>query len=340
MTIKNTTNQTKGLLAAFLSPTFLGFMPIIAKIAYSYQVDVYTVAALRTIIAAGVLWLIAIWLNKGYIFSSKPAIIGSFIAGAINGLGSLFFYSSLTRIDASMGQLINITYLIYVTLLLRLAGHHISKLTLFRTGMAILAIYIITSGGLGEPDWVGVGFMAIAALSYAIQIVFSQRIMYDVPAMTMTLYAVTGMSVVVSIAWFIANPSISDIPFLGWGAVVTMGIVTALARLTLFLGVKNIGGLQTSLIGVAEVIISIALAYWLLGEVMTLWQLFGAAVLITSILLVKYEKEIPSVDWIKSLIWNLIWLSQSFANYKEILKNRSTAVKQTAEKSSYARNQP
>lgn len=341
MTIKkNTTSKSKGLFAAFLSPTFLGVMPIIAKFAYSYQVDVYTVAALRTIIAAAMLWIVAIWLDKDYIFSSKPAIIGSFIAGAINGLGSLLFYTSLTRIDASMGQLINITYLIYVTLLLRLAGQHISKLTLFRTGMAILAIYIITSSGLGEPDWVGVGYMAIAALSYAVQIVFSQRIMYDIPAITMTLYALTGMSFVVTIAWLVATPSIAEIPFLGWGAVITMGIVTALARLTLFLGVKNIGGMQTSLIGVAEVVISIVLAYWLLGEVMTTWQLVGAFILITSILLVKYEKDIPSANWGRSLIWNLIWVSQRLTGLKTKAKTKSPAPKQPAKKSSYVRNQP
>ena len=265
MTIKQNSlaAKSRGLLSAFLSPTFLGFMPIIAKIAYSYDVDVYTVAALRTVIAAAVLWIIAVVVDTNYIYSSQPAIAGSFIAGAINGIGSLFFYSSLTRIDASMGQLINITYLIYVTLLLRIMGHHISRLTVARTMMAIFAIYVITSSGLGQPDWIGVLYMAIAAFSYAVQIVFSQRIMRDVPAMTMALYALSGMSTVVVIAWFVVTPPINHIPAIGWGAVVAMGIVTALARLTLFLGVKNLGGMQTSLIGVAEVLVSIVLAYWL-----------------------------------------------------------------------------
>ena len=308
MTINNqkTPSRISGIFSAFLSPTFLGFMPIVAKIAYSYGVDVNTVAALRTVMAAAVLWVIALVVDRNYIFSSKPAILGSLFAGAINGVGSLFFYSSLTRIDASMGQLINITYLVYVTLLFRMAGYHISKLTVFRTVLAIFAIYVITSGALGEPDWIGVSFMAIAALSYAIQIVFSQRIMQDVPAMTMTLYALTGMSTVVAIAWLIVAPEISHIPLAGWGSVIAIGVMTALARLTLFLGVKNLGGMQTSLIGVAEVLVSIFFAYWLLGEVMTMTQWVGAAILTISILLVKYETAVPSFDWLTPLLLRVV----------------------------------
>ena len=308
MTISNqkSPSRIRGILSAFLSPTFLGFMPVMAKIAYSYGVDVYTMAALRTVMAAIVLWIIALIVDRNYIFSSKPAILGSLFAGAINGIGSLFFYSSLTRIDASMGQLINITYLVYVTLLFRMAGYHISKLTVFRTVLAILAIYIITSGALGEPDWVGVSYMAIAALSYAIQIVFSQRIMQDVPAMTMTLYALTGMSTVVAIAWLIVYPETNQIPLMGWGSIAAIGIMTALARLTLFLGVKNLGGMQTSLIGVAEVLVSIFFAYWLLGEVMTITQWVGASILTISILLVKYEREVPSFDWLTPFLLRFI----------------------------------
>ena len=83
---KDSSKKFKGLFSAFLSPTLLGFIPIIAKIAYSYNVDVFTVAAIRTLIAAGALWAIVLLFDRSSIVSSKPAIIGSFIAGAINGL--------------------------------------------------------------------------------------------------------------------------------------------------------------------------------------------------------------------------------------------------------------
>ncbi|MCA9958651.1 MAG: DMT family transporter, partial [Anaerolineales bacterium] len=166
----------QGLFWALISPLFLGTIPILAKVAYAAGVDVVTVVAFRTVFAAAMLWGAVLTFQRKYIVSSSPAIISSLVAGTINGIGSLFFYASLTRIDASLGQLINITYLVFVTLLLRLAGQSVSLLTALRTILAILGIYILTQGGLGDPDWIGVGMMAIGALTYAIQLVLSQRI--------------------------------------------------------------------------------------------------------------------------------------------------------------------
>lgn len=287
----------RGLVWALLSPLFLGVVPITAKVAYKFGVDPITVAALRTVIAAVVLWSIILLFARSLAVSSVPAMASSMLVGGINGLGSLFYYSSISRIDASLGQLINITYLIFVTILLRLLGHKISRLTLGRMGIAMAAIYLLTNGGTGEPDWVGVGFMLIAAFSYAIQLVFSQRIMVDIPAPTMAVYAMTGMAAVVSAAWLVVRPAVGHVAIGGWSAVLFMGVATAASRLTLFLGVKHLGSLQAALLSMGEMLVTVLLAMLLLGERLTAVQLIGALLLIASILLVKYERNVPSFDW-------------------------------------------
>ncbi len=293
----------QGLFWALVSPLFLGTIPILAKIAYAADVDVFTVVAFRTLFAALMLWTAVLLFKREFILSSSPAVMSSFVAGAINGVGSLFFYASLTRIDASLGQLVNITYLIFVTLLLRLAGQSISWLTLFRTLLAVGGIYILTQGGLGEPDWVGVGMMAIGALMYALQLVLSQRILFDIPAPTMALYSMTAMAAVVTVAWFINPGDVTAVSLVGWRAIVLMGLVTGLSRLTLFLGVKHLGSMQTALLGILEVVVSIILAILFLDERFTPVQWLGALILLISILLIRYERNIPKfVDW-----WKFIW---------------------------------
>ncbi|MFO7540153.1 MAG: DMT family transporter [Chloroflexota bacterium] len=293
----------RGLTWALLSPIFLGTVPILAKVAYAVGVDVLTVVAFRTLVAAAMLWLAVLFFKRHLIYSSTPAIISSMIAGAINGIGSLFFYASLARIDASLGQLINITYLIFVPMMLRIIGQAISLLTLFRLGLAIFAIYLLSAGGIGSPDWMGIAMMSIAALTYAIQLVLSQRILYETPATTMTLYAVTAMAIVVSVAWLLYPADLTAVSSAGWRTILLMGIVTGLSRLTLFLGVKHLGSLQTALLGVLEVIVSIALAWFLLGERLTLIQWGGAAILLVSILLVRFERGVPQfIDW-----WKWLW---------------------------------
>ncbi|MBK8934450.1 MAG: DMT family transporter [Chloroflexi bacterium] len=292
----------EGLFWALLSPVFLGTIPIFAKLAYATGVDVLTVVALRTIFAAVVLWTAVLLFARHMIRSSSPGIIGSLIAGSINGLGSLFYYASLNRIDASVGQLINISYLLFVTILLRLYGHTISRLTLLRTLLAMTAMYLLTVGGLNKPDWLGAGMMLIAAFTYALQLVLSQRIMYDIPAPTMTLYAITAMAGVVTLAWLMFPTKLTAVPRAGWEAIFLMGLVTALSRLTLFLGVKRLGSMQTALLGVLEVIVSIVLAILFLGERLTAVQWLGALLLIICVLLVRYERNVPKfIDW-----WQII----------------------------------
>ncbi|MBK9050809.1 MAG: DMT family transporter [Chloroflexi bacterium] len=263
----------------------------------------YSVVAIRTIFATLLLWTYVLLVNRRWMESSMPATISSLLAGGINGLGSIFFYASLTRIDASLGQLINITYLIFVTLLLRLIGQKVSFVTLGRTALAIFGIYLLTSGGLGTPDWLGIAFMIIAALSYAVQLVISQRILYEIPAVTMTLYAITGMSLVVLLPWLLVGKPLTTISATGWESVLLMGLATAISRLTLFLGVQKLGSIQTALFGVTEVIVTILIAALLLGEEFTSQQWVGAWVILVSILLVNFERDVPRlVDW-----WRFIW---------------------------------
>jgi drug/metabolite transporter (DMT)-like permease len=199
--------------------------------------------------------------------------------------------------------LVNISYLVFVTVFLRLAGQTISLLTILRTALTIGAIYLLTQGGVGPADWLGVGMMLVAAITYAIQLVLSQRIMLDIPAPTMTLYAITAMAAVVTGAWFIAPVDLALVSTDGWQAIGLMALVTALSRLTLFLGVKAMGSIQTALLGVSEVVVTIVIAAVFLGERLTMLQWVGAAVLMVSIFLVRFEKGVPRfIDW-----WQFLW---------------------------------
>ncbi|MCA9975279.1 MAG: EamA family transporter, partial [Anaerolineales bacterium] len=70
-----------------------------------------------------------------------------------------------------------------------------------------------------------------------------------------------------------------------------------------FLGVKHLGSLQTALLGMLEVVVSIVLAILFLGERFTLIQWLGALVLLVSILLVRYERNVPKfIDY-----WKFFW---------------------------------
>jgi drug/metabolite transporter (DMT)-like permease len=89
---------------------------------------------------------------------------------------------------------------------------------------------------------------------------------------------------------FDAAPSTAagtSIPVLG------LTLVTSLARLSLFFGVKNIGGMQTALLGLAELLVAVLLSHWWLHETLSTPQWAGALALAVSLVLVRFEDSQP-----------------------------------------------
>ncbi|HET6846670.1 MAG TPA: DMT family transporter, partial [Anaerolineales bacterium] len=141
----------------------------------------------------------------------------------------------------------------------------------------------------GGANLVGTLMMLGAAAMYALHLPINQRVLYEVPAPTVTLYTLLAMSAVVVPAYLIFDPAPSaaaatSLPVLG------LTLVTSLARLTLFFGVKHIGGMQTALLGLAELLVAVLLSHWWLNESLSYLQWIGALALAASLMLVRYEK--------------------------------------------------
>jgi drug/metabolite transporter (DMT)-like permease len=61
----------------------------------------------------------------------------------------------------------------------------------------------------------------------------------------------------------------------------------------LFLGVKKLGGMQTALLGLSELFVSITVSHFWLHEVLNSAQWIGAALLGLSLILIGFEKIQP-----------------------------------------------
>ncbi len=282
--------KIRGINAALLSAVFLGMAPVLGKVAMG--ADKFTplaVVALRTSIAALLLVLILAIINRRALYIYPAALYITALAGAINGVGSIFFYIGLSRLNASVAQLLYSLYPFFVAFWLQLDRQPPTRLTIFRIGIAIVAVFFLTQGTTGTVDPVGVTLMLVAAALYALHLPINQRALYDVPAPTVTVYTLLAMSAVVVPAYLIFDGSPPG-EYAPWTPLLMLTAVTFFSRLTLFLGVKHIGGMQTALLGLAELIVAIAFSHFLLGEKFTGLQWVGMAVLGFSLLLVWFEK--------------------------------------------------
>jgi drug/metabolite transporter (DMT)-like permease len=283
--------QTAGILAAFSSAIFLGFAPVFGKLAITQGFSPLAVVAIRTSFAAGILFLGILIFNRRFLYIFPLGLVACILAGAINGIGSLFYYFALERLHASVGQLLYSLYPFFVAIWLALDHQPPSRLTILRIALAAIAVLLLTSPN-SEIDFAGVVMMLIAAMMYALHLPINQRVLYEVPAPTVALYTLLSMSAVVTPIYLIFDRTLptTNIPYL---PVVGLTFVTVFSRIALFLGVKKIGGMQTALLGLAELLIAILFSSLLLGESLTITQWLGASGLSLSLILVMYEKSTP-----------------------------------------------
>jgi len=283
--------RNDGIIAALSSAVFLGLSPVFGKLAINAGFSPLAVVALRTSMAAALVVLVVLIFYRQFLYIFPVGLIGCFIAGAINGLGSILYYMALHRLSASVGQMLYSLYPFFVAIWLSLDHQPPSRLTLSRIGLATLAVLLLTSLPAHPADPIGVWMMLGSAALYALHLPINQRVLYEVPAPTVTLYTLISMSAVVVPAYLLFDRQWPTLT-MPWWPVFGLTLVTSFSRLALFLGVKHIGGMQTALLGLGELLITILFSYIWLHEQLAPAQWLGAVGLATSLLLVRLEKPL------------------------------------------------
>ncbi|MCS6908825.1 MAG: DMT family transporter [Anaerolineales bacterium] len=286
-----------GILSAVFSATLLGFTPILGKLAILYGVAPFLVVTLRTVLAAFFMGLTLLATNRASFFIYPAGLLGCALAGILNGVGSLFYYQALALINANVGQLIFLTYPVFVTLWLILDRYTPSAVSFIRVGLIVFGIGFLIIGAHTPLNLRGVFFMLVAAAGYGLHLLVNQRVLLEMPAPTVTFYTLLFMSLVVlpfgvfSGQVFHTASSLSLV-LLSFVPVLALAGVTFLSRLALFLGVKRIGGLQTALLGVTELLVTLTFAKLWLQETLNLFQWIGVALIVLSIVLLSQEKPL------------------------------------------------
>ncbi len=127
------------------------------------------------------LGLMAIF-QRPFFYIYPVGLVGCLLAGFINGMGSILFYTGLSRIDASIGQLIYSFYPLFLALWLLLDRQPIHLVTALRLALALPGVFLLVSSGEKPVDLWGALMMAGAAILYALHLLINQRILFEVPA--------------------------------------------------------------------------------------------------------------------------------------------------------------
>ncbi len=288
----NWDGRKKGIQAALASALFLGVVPIFGKVALQSGFSPFAVISIRTSLAA-LFMLVLLAVRMRSFFTIYPVgLAGCLLAGFINGLGSILYYSALARLDAGVGHMLYSFYPFFVLVWLLIERQQVTRLTVIRLVISIPAVILLISPGKTAIDIAGALMMLGSAILYALHLLINQRILYEAPAPTVTFYTLAAMAITVDTAFLAIDPKTPAVSSIWW-PVIAMALITFFSRLALFTGIKHLGGLQTALLGLTEVFVTVILAQVWLGERLALMQWLGVGLLSISLFLVSLEKAHP-----------------------------------------------
>src|SRR5678809_318763 len=155
--------RNPGINAAVISAFFLGLAPVFGKAAMGAgKFSPLAVVALRTSMAALLLVIIMVAFKRRSLYIYPVGLLGCLMAGTVNGIGSIFYYVGLSKLNASVAQMLYALYPLFVALWFQLDKQTHSKLAGFRIVIALLSAFLLTRVNAGRIDLWGVVFMPVS----------------------------------------------------------------------------------------------------------------------------------------------------------------------------------
>ncbi|WP_353268367.1 EamA family transporter [Gemmatimonas sp.] len=259
--------------------------------------------AVRMVSAAAVLFLIARVVKNTW--PSRRDTMHLLVFGLIgNGVYQLLFISGMARTRAGVAALIVAAGPAWIAIMSRLLGRErVSRLGWAGIVLQLIGVLCVVGSTQGfeggEQGLIGAMLISGGSIIWALYSVllqpYTQR-MNALPLSAITLasgalmMAVAGAPDMLRLDW-------GGVSLAGWGAVMYSSLGAMVIGYMLFYqGVRVLGPTKTAMYGNLQPIIAIAVAWALLHEKPTGWQLLGAAFVMAGLLVSRTAKVRPAPE--------------------------------------------
>lgn len=293
-------NLSGGVALALLAAVGFSAKAILIKLAYAAApVEAVTLLALRMVFALPVfLWI-------GLSESRKAVPLTRRQWGVIVALGLLGYYGAsildflgLQYITAGLERLILFTYPT-LTLLLgallygqRVGKREWSALALCYLGIGAAFAHDLDLSAQTSAVWIGAGLVFGSSVCYALYLAGSGPMLVKVGVARFTALAMLVSTAATLLHFFATQPLsvlIQPLPIYAYGLAMAV-LSTIIPVFAQSAAIRRIGSGRAALIGTVGPLMTIALGWWLLGEAISAWQLFGAALVVAGVVAVSRSK--------------------------------------------------
>jgi drug/metabolite transporter (DMT)-like permease len=298
------TSITTGLLIGVLASLAFGTSGALAKPLMEAGWSPAAAVTFRAGLAGLVLLPFAARALRGRwdtVWRARWRILGMALIGVAGT--QLVYFASLQRIPVSSALLIE-----YLAPLLLVAGVAIAARRL--PGPIVIVGAVIAVGGLlliigpvGGGDPLGYVFAAVAAVGCALYYVIAARPAQGLPPVALAAFGlligsaslgIVGATGLVPFDVVLGEVTMSGLSIPWWAPLLLLACTTAVGYATSIAASQLLGSRLMSFVGMLEVVFACVFAWIALGEALSLWQIFGGALILAGIACVRAEKAVDA----------------------------------------------
>lgn len=290
--MKTLSNRVQGILFMLLSAFMYATMPIIGKLAYASGLDAPLALMMRFGIAFLVLAFYLGFIKREAVIEPTPLIL---LQGLLLIIDALLYFVGLKYMPAGLASVAFFSYPVTMAIMAVIVFRERFSPKLFVCILMALAGISLISGLTGDTLVIspkGLMLVIIASFCYAVFGIIGQLTVSRSGPLSLTstfsLVAIVGLCV----AFPGKVPVLLHLTARQWLMGAVLALINTILALSFFLkGVQKIGASKAGLVSTAEPAITVALACLLLGESLSIIQVFGTALVLCSILVAVYRPD-------------------------------------------------
>ena len=290
-----TNNKTKGFILGAIAAASYGMNPLFTLPLYSAGMSVDTVLFYRYSLAVIVLGIMMKFQKQSFAIK-RVDVLPLCIMGLLFAFSSLFLFMSYNYMDAGIASTILFVYPVLVAIIMAVVfKEKVSPITMFSIALAFVGISMLCKSPGGQtPSLVGITFVFLSSLSYAIYIVGVNRSsLKDMPIAKLTFYVLLfGLSVYVVRLQFCTELQVIPTPMLWINAVSLAVFPTVISLVTMTKAIHYIGSTPTAILGALEPVTALFFGVLVFGEQLTPRIILGILMVITAVTLIIGGKSL------------------------------------------------
>ncbi|MEO6878482.1 MAG: EamA family transporter [Gemmatimonadaceae bacterium] len=256
-------------------------------------VDPLAYNGVRVSLAA--LLLSAIVLIGRFPLPSGRTIVSLLLLGALgNGVYQYFFVEGIALTRASDTALVVAASPAFIAIIGRVFGvERLNRRAVIGVVSSVVGIALVVIGSTrdeGTSSLFGLLLVLCGTLAWSFYTVLLKPHTERIDGLQLSAVTMVGGAVpLLAVAWpAVARTHWSALPLLGWGAVLYSAVFAlVVAYFIWYRGVRLIGPTRTAMYSNVQPVVAVLVAWAMLGEVPTAWQVVGATCIMGSLVLAR-----------------------------------------------------